>query len=284
MKLNKKSILQCLTEIEIEEHNREIDTILFEAEKFAKFGVITITQTMNEEMIIDYYYQNEFTIASQQCDFKNGVDFVLGENSLQEIAYGNDSETNIKYLFVNEKGNKKVEEIIEANGDFNIEIEFLYSEFNESDFLDMSDLENKLLIKKIQNNLVYEDKVEEIHELSKYGIIVRNKNNENKDEDKITFYESLDYINFTTNELNNTSIYFLNEYGRDKIERAINIEENCTLENDYLSLYFNKDDFFSIEEIEKILSGNNKTKKVYWRKYQQQVKINNTKDKRYLLC
>lgn len=261
MKLNKKSILKCLSEVEIEEHNREIDTILFEAEKFAKFGVITITQTINEEMIIDYYYQNEFTIASQQCDFKNGVDFTLGENSLQEIAYGNDSETNIKYLFINEKGNKKVEEIIEANGDFNIDSEFLYSEFNASDFLDMSDLENKLLIKKIQNDLVYENNVEEIKELSKYGIIVRNKNNEYKDGDIITFYESLDFVNFTTNEVDNISLYFLNEYGRDKIERAINIEEDCTLESDYLSLYFNKDDFISIEDIEKILLENNKPKK-----------------------
>lgn len=261
MKLNKKSILKCLSEVEIEEHNREIDTILFEAEKFAKFGVITITQTINEEMIIDYYYQNEFTIASQQCDFKNGVDFALGENSLQEIAYGNDSETNIKYLFINEKGNKKVEEIIEANGDFNIDSEFLYSEFNASDFLDMSDLENKLLIKKIQNDLVYENNVEEIKELSKYGIIVRNKNNEYKDGDIITFYESLDFVNFTTNEVDNISLYFLNEYGRDKIERAINIEEDCTLESDYLSLYFNKDDFISIEDIEKILLENNKPKK-----------------------
>lgn len=137
MNLNKKSILYCSSENDIEEHNKEIEIILMELEELAKNGVIVHIKN-NEKN--EYIYYDSFKIPelTEIGDKKNGIDFKFENNNLKQINYGENytfGNTNITYFLLNEIGAEKLDRSYDIDIDPTIDEDYLSLYFNKHDFI-----------------------------------------------------------------------------------------------------------------------------------------------------
>lgn len=91
--LNHKSILECENERDREQHAKDVNSMISKLDDFAKYGAVVKKQQVdkahaNSPAEYQVVSADSLMIAVEGCDIKNGTDFVIHENTLGVVAYG----------------------------------------------------------------------------------------------------------------------------------------------------------------------------------------------------
>jgi hypothetical protein len=106
--LHIKSYLDCTTESDIQQHDKEVISILSNIIENNPNGIITKTTFHNSKITYRYTPQWEIDSIGQNLDIKNGIDFAE-DNTI--YCYGNTSNTTIEYLTANNNTLEEIEEL-----------------------------------------------------------------------------------------------------------------------------------------------------------------------------